>query len=138
MPTAMASGSKPCLQQLFTSAALCALLLASGAAACAERVCDVKTFGAKGDGTSKDTHAIQNAIDACAEKNGGTVRLASGTFLSGPIVLKSNITLEVDAGATLLGSQDKADYPEVEELRERALQPLVSAELFDQIGRAHV
>jgi len=127
MPTAMASGSKPCLQQLFTSAALCALLLASGAAACAERVCDVKTFGAKGDGTSKDTHAIQNAIDACAEKNGGTVRLASGTFLSGPIVLKSNITLEVDAGATLLGSQDKADYPEVEELRERALQPLVSA-----------
>lgn len=93
----------------------------------AARLCDVSAYGAKGDGVTKNTKAIQSAIDACAAKGGGTVRLASGTFLTGPIVLKSRITLEVDAGATLLGSQDQADYPEVEELRERALQPLVSA-----------
>jgi len=73
-------------------------------------VCDVKTYGAKGDGTTKDTLAIQRAIDSCAKK-GGTVRLAAGTFLTGLIVLKSKITLEVASGATLQGSQDKADYP---------------------------
>jgi polygalacturonase len=105
---------------------LFAVLTMCGTFAQAARVCDVAAYGAKGDGVTKDTKAIQGAIDACAAK-GGTVRLASGTFLTGPIVLKSHITLEVDAGATLLGSQDKADYPEVEELRERALQPLVSA-----------
>jgi polygalacturonase len=104
-----------------------AALAICGNLAHAARVCDVTAYGAKGDGVTKDTHAIQSAIDACAVKGGGTVRLASGTFLTGPIVIKSHITLEVDAGATLLGSQDKADYPEVQELRERALQPLLSA-----------
>jgi polygalacturonase len=98
-----------------------------GVFAHAARICDVTANGAKGDGVTKDTQAIQGAIDACAGKGGGTVRITSGTFLSGPIVLKSHITLEVDAGATLLGSQDKADYPQVQELREPALQPLVSA-----------
>jgi polygalacturonase len=100
----------------------------------AARVCDVTAYGAKGDGITKDTHAIQAAIDACAAKDGGTVRLPSGTFLTGPIVLKSHITLEVDAGATLLGSQDKADYPEVQELREPALQPLLSAANAEHIA----
>jgi polygalacturonase len=104
-----------------------AALAVSGTVAHAARVCDVAAYGAKGDGATKNTKAIQAAIDGCAAKGGGIVRLASGTFLTGPIVLKSHITLEVDAGATLLGSQDKGDYPEVEELRERALQPLVSA-----------
>ncbi len=104
-----------------------AALAISGAFAYAARICDVTANGAKGDGVTKDTRAIQGAIDACAAKGGGTVRLASGTFLTGPIVLKSHITLEVDAGATLLGSQDKADYPQVHELREPALQPLISA-----------
>jgi len=100
----------------------------------AASVCDVTAYGAKGDGVTKDTRAIQNAIDACAAKGSGTVRLASGTFLTGPLVLKSHITLEVDAGATLLGSQDKADYPEVQELRERALQPLLSATNSEHIA----
>ena len=112
----------------FASLAVC------GTLAHAARVCDVTTYGAKGNGVTKDTHAIQSAIDACATKGGGTVRLASGTFLTGPIVLKSHITLEVDAGATLLGSQDKADYPQVQELRETALQPLVSATNAEHIA----
>ncbi len=89
-------------------------------------MCDVKSYGATGDGKTKDTHAIQSAIDACATK-GGTVRLASGTFLTGPIILKSRITLDVETGATLLGSQDKADYPEMQEMRENAVQPLIGA-----------
>jgi hypothetical protein len=75
------------------------------------RVCDVKQYGAKGDGVTKDTAAIQAAIDDCAT-TGGEVLLEGGVFLSGMIVLASHITLDVDASATLLGSQDVADYPD--------------------------
>jgi polygalacturonase len=93
----------------------------------AARTCDPHKFGAKGDGTTKDTVAIQSAIDACAAQGGGTVRLTKGTYVSAPIVLKSNITLRLDKGATLLGSPDHGDYPEKVEFRLPAVQSLVSA-----------
>jgi polygalacturonase len=89
--------------------------------------CNPRVFGAKGDGVSKDTVAIQTAIDACAKQGGGTVRLIAGTYLSAPIVLKSNITLQLDKGATLLGSADHADYPPLTMFHLPDLQPLVSA-----------
>ncbi len=89
--------------------------------------CDPHAFGAKVDGVSKDTAAIQAAIDACAQHSGGTVRLSAGTWLSAPIVLKSNITLELEKGATLLGSPDHKDYPAKTEFRAPGLQSLVSA-----------
>jgi len=89
--------------------------------------CNPRDHGAKGDGISKDTVAIQAAIEACETKGGGTVRLTAGTYLSAPIVLKSNITLELDKGATLLGSADHGDYPPKSEFREPGLQSLVSA-----------
>jgi polygalacturonase len=89
--------------------------------------CDPRGYGAKGDGVSKDTAAIQAAIDACEHQGGGTVRLTAGTYLSAPIVLRSNITLQLDKGATLLGSADHADYPAKTEFREPGLQSLVSA-----------
>ena len=101
---------------------LCALPCARAA-----RVCDAKQFGAKADGTTMDTHALQSAIDACAQKGGGIVRLADGTFLSGPIVLKSHITLEIDTGATLLGSSHHDDYPLITVLRDQGRQSLISA-----------
>jgi hypothetical protein len=75
------------------------------------RVCDAYAFGAKGDGQTKDTAALQRAIDACSTGEGGIVELARGTFLSGTIVLHSHVTLRIKSGATLLGSQDDADYP---------------------------
>lgn len=94
----------------------------------AAKVCDVRAYGAKGDGTTKDTAAIQKAIDACAANvAGGTVKLSGGTFLSGPIVLKSNITLNVEKGATLLGSPDHADYPRKLEFRGPGYQAFVGA-----------
>ncbi|MGO8706458.1 MAG: glycoside hydrolase family 28 protein [Terracidiphilus sp.] len=93
----------------------------------AARTCNPRDFGAKADGATKDTAAIQKAIDVCAAKGGGTVRLEAGTYLSAPIVLKSNITLQLDKGATLLGSPDHADYPAKVEFRLPALQSLVSA-----------
>jgi polygalacturonase len=89
--------------------------------------CDPRAYGAKGDGVAKDTAAIQAAIGACALQGGGTVRLGAGTYLSGPVVLKSNIRLQLDKGATLLGSADHADYPAKTEFRAPGLQSLVSA-----------
>jgi polygalacturonase len=90
-------------------------------------MCDPHSYGAKGDGVAKDTTAIQAAIDACERQGGGSVRFASGTYLSAPIVLKSNITLHLEKGATLLGSSDHGDYPAMAEFRLPDLQPLVSA-----------
>jgi polygalacturonase len=89
--------------------------------------CDVHTYGAKGDGKTKDTAAIQAAIDACSKKGGGTVKLAGGIFLSAPVVLKSNITLHLEPGAVLFGSPDHGDYPFKEEFRDKGRQSLVSA-----------
>jgi polygalacturonase len=112
---------------------LLASIAFSSCAAHAARVCDARAFGAKGDGVTKDTRALQSAIDLCAAKGGGTVVLTNGTFLTGPLVLRSRITLDVQPGATLLGSQDRADYPPTRELNEPAVQPLLSASRADDI-----
>ena len=73
-------------------------------------VYDVRTFGASGDGKAKDTAAIQRAVDECARSGGGVVYLPPGRYLSGTVVLKANVTFHLEAGATLLGSTDLADY----------------------------
>jgi polygalacturonase len=71
---------------------------------------DVRDFGAVPDGKTKSTDAIRRAIDAAAVAGGGTIYFAAGQYLTGPIVLKSNITLFVDAGAVLKFSTDFDDY----------------------------
>ncbi len=65
----------------------------------------VKDFGAKGDGLTKDTAAIQKAIDS-----GGVVHFPPGIYLSGTLYLKSQGGLDLEAGATLLASPDREDY----------------------------
>ena len=62
-----------------------------------------KEFGARGDGRTRDTRAIQAAIDHCAQL-GGTVRLTPGTYVVAPLRLRSNVTLHLEAGAVLLGT----------------------------------
>ena len=100
---------------------------AAGVGVATVKLCDARTYGAKADGATKDTKAIQAAVEDCASAGGGTVRLNGGTFLTGPVVLKSNITLEIAKGAVLLGSPDRADYPMVTFARQQTVQPLVSA-----------
>ena len=87
-----------------------ALLLAASIAARALE-CNPRQLGAKADGATKDTAALQAAIDQCSAKGGGTVHLAAGTYLSAPLTLKSNVRIDLDKGAILLGSPDFADYP---------------------------
>ena len=114
-----------CLHPVLVLVPLCAAIPALAFAS--SRQCDARKFGAKGDGVSKDRAAIQTAIDACERQGGGTVRLTAGTYLSAPIVLKDNIILQLDKGATLVGSSNFSDYPPKTEFREPGLQSLVSA-----------
>jgi hypothetical protein len=74
------------------------------------RLFPIREFGAAGDGRTLDTVAINKAIDACHAAGGGIVYVPPGVFLSGAVVLKSNVTLYLEAGATLLGSKNIGDY----------------------------
>ena len=116
------------LSSLMAMAGIAFLLAAPAAhAESGMTTCNPRTYGAKGNGVTKDTAAIQHTIDACARRGGGTVLLTPGTYLSAPIVLKSNITLKLEKGATLLGSPDFNDYPAITEFRAPGRQSLVSA-----------
>jgi Pectate lyase superfamily protein len=73
-------------------------------------VCNVKQYGAVADGKTLDTRAINKAIEACAASGGGIVFFPAGGYVSGTVILKSNITLDLDSGATLIGSKNFEDY----------------------------
>jgi polygalacturonase len=75
---------------------------------------NVTSYGAVGDGATDCTAAFAAAIAACSAAGGGTVLVPAGKFVSGSIVLKSNITLNVTPGATILGSNNDECFPPVE------------------------
>ena len=79
-------------------------------AATAHARIDPRAFGARGDGVTKDTAALQQALDRAA-RHGGEVVLSGGTFLTGALRVGSNTTLRIEEGTTLQGSPDLADYP---------------------------
>lgn len=72
---------------------------------------NVLDYGAKGDGTTINTQAIQKAIDACS-KTGGIVIFPSGKYLTGTIYFKNDVTIYLHKGAVILGSTNLKDYPE--------------------------
>lgn len=74
---------------------------------------DVKTFGARGDGTSLETASIQSAINKAYENGGGVVDVPPGRYKVGTLLLKDNIELHLQSGAEIIGSPNVADYTEI-------------------------
>ena len=85
----------------------CAIASATGA------TFNVRELGAKGDGKSFDTDAIQKALDDCGKAGGGTVLLPKGTYLSKPLTIRTKTFLMIDEGATLLASTNQSDFLKV-------------------------
>jgi polygalacturonase len=74
------------------------------------KVFDVRQFGARGDGKTMDTVAIQATLDACGQAGGGTVKFSPGIYLSRPLTLRTKTTVSLAKGATLLASPVQSDF----------------------------
>ncbi len=95
---------------------------------------NITDFGAMGDGQTMNTQAIADAIEAVSEKGGGVVNIPRGVWLTGPIVLKSNINIHTEAGALVVFSKNKDLYPLIETTFEglktvRCLSPIYGKDL---------
>jgi len=90
-----------------------AIMSVLGLASCAKNTPGpfvITEYGAVGDAKTLNTAAINKALSACAKAGGGTVIIPPGTFRTGPIRMKGNTTLYLEAGAVLKGSVDLNDY----------------------------
>lgn len=87
-----------------------AIVIARAAEAPSSRVFDIRQLGAKGDGRTLDTAALQRALDECGTAGGGLVRFPAGTYLSRPVFLHSGTTLLFEAGAILQATDQRADF----------------------------
>jgi polygalacturonase len=74
------------------------------------KVFNVRDYGAKGDGKTLDTAAIQKALDECGNAGGSTVQFPPGTYLSKPLFLHSSTTVKLDAGAVLQATDATVDF----------------------------
>ncbi len=88
---------------------------------------NVKNYGATGNKADNAQAAIQKAVDACAKAGGGEVYLPPGEYTSGTIHLRSHVTFNIEAGATLFASKADSDYDQPgvfygEDLQDIAIQ----------------
>jgi len=74
---------------------------------------NIVKYGAVSDTTVLSTGAVQKAIDLCAQNGGGQVLVPTGSYKIGSIILRSNVNLHLEKGATLYGSTDLKDYIKV-------------------------
>jgi polygalacturonase len=94
---------------------------------------DVKSFGARGDGKTLDTAAINQAIEAAAAAGGGTVTFPAGAYLSYSIRLKSHVTLHLDSGSTLIAAEPSADLTQGYD----AAEPNPVTDQYEDFGHSH-
>jgi polygalacturonase len=94
-------------------------------------------YGAVSDTNKVSTKAIQKAIDECSAKGGGIVTFDKGTYVTGSLFLKKNVHLRIDKDVLLLGSQDFADYPEID-TRIAGIEMKWPAALINVIGQENV
>ena len=97
----------------------------------------VNTYGAIADGQTNSTKAIQAAIDECAKNKGGVVTFEPGSYVTGSVFLKTGVELRIDKEVTILGSQNFADYPEIN-TRIAGIEMKWPAALINIIGQKKV
>ena len=90
--------------------------------------CRVNAYGAKGDGVTLDTAAINAAVQDCHSRGGGTVVVEAGIYRTGTVHLLDNITLKLEPGATVLGSDNLIDYTHLARPSEERDTALIVAE----------
>jgi polygalacturonase len=98
---------------------------------------NVEDYGAKGDGSRPATEDIQKTVDACAAAGGGKVVIPAGHYVTGPILLKSRVEVELASGAVLLGSTNLSDYPAIDG-RWEGVERKVYASIFTGHRLEHV
>ena len=96
--------------------------------------CDVRAFGAAGDGRQLDTGAINAAVGACSRGGGGTVEFPPGVYLTGTIEILSNITLHLQPGARILGSPNLDDYRSIDRATEGRSSSLILAQGAENVA----
>ena len=101
-----------------------------------DSVKSILDYGARADGRSLNTRAIQRAIDDAAKAGGGMVHVPRGTFLSGRIDLRSHVTLYLDEGSVLLGSTSISDYEGAEGSEGKSQRHLIYAINAEEVGLA--
>lgn len=97
-----------------TRSLILACLLTGSALSLSAADLNITQYGAVGDGQTLNTRAIQATIDAASKSGGGKVIFPAGKFLSGTIVLKDNVTLQLEKDAVLLGSTNVEDYQNID------------------------
>jgi polygalacturonase len=99
---------------------------------------NVRDLGATGDGKSSDTLALQLTIDRCAVLGGGEVVVPAGDYATGALLLRSNVLLRIEDGASVQGSGDMAAYPITEVRWEgrwiKGYSALISAADSENVG----
>ncbi|MBQ8300959.1 MAG: glycoside hydrolase family 28 protein [Clostridia bacterium] len=76
-----------------------------------KKLLNVSEYGVLGDGKTNNTQKIAEVIAIAEKQGGGTIYFPPGEYVTGTIELKSNMTLHIDSGAVILGSDDPKDYP---------------------------
>lgn len=103
-----------------------------------EQVYDITQFGAVGDSITVNTQAIQRAIEACHAQGGGTVVVPKGTFSSGAIFLKDNVSLHVAAGGKLRAVAGLENYPTLDTTRIAGIEMKWPSAFINAIHAKHI